>query len=469
MRKLIDFIIPAVVLFTGVFIVDHLIATKDDQPKTETTSIKVDIPDFPPPNFPSGTYDILKYDADPSGKRKSTLAFASAIKKASQNGGGTVYVPEGNYLTGPIHLKSNIKLNLDKNAVIKFSTYPPDYLPPVFTRFEGMELYNFSPLIYAKDCNNVAITGSGKIIGNGQAWWHHKKNQEKTARVLQQMILEGTPPEKRIIADNYSEYLRPSFIQTVNCKNVLISDLTIKDGPMWTVHPVYSENVTIRNLKIETHGPNTDGIDIDSCSNVIIRNCVFDTDDDCIALKSGLNKDGWRVNRPTRNVFINGIYTKKGHGGIVIGSEMSGGIENVLAQNCTFNGTDRGLRIKSMKGRGGYIKNIYFRNITMNDIQKQAIRINMNYGSSTLQPKTEKPPLCKNIYYENITCKNAETAAEFIGLSHQLTQNIYLKDIDITAKKGLTAENIKNIELKNTNISAPKPIYTFHNCKNVSK
>ena len=301
-----------------------------------------------------------------------------------------MFVPAGRWVTGPIHLASNIHLHLAEGAELLFSQDFADYLPVVFSRWEGLELMNYSPLVYAKDCENVAITGKGKLDGRGQAWWPWKKTQKDAAKRLYDMASAGTPPEKRVFGTPGD--LRPSFIQTVGCKNVLVEGVTISSGPMWTIHPVYSENVIVRRVTVLTDGPNNDGLNPDSSKNVLVEDSFFSTGDDCVVIKSGLNEDGWRVGRPSENIVVRRLRGQRGHGGVVIGSEMSGGVRNVFVNDCEFVGTDRGLRIKSMRGRGGVIENMYYQNVRHLDLRLLDVELTTFYGSSTLVPLTQKPP-----------------------------------------------------------------------------
>lgn len=218
-------------------------------------------------------------------------AVQAAVDKCSQSGGGRVTVPQGTYKTGKIHLSSNVELHLEEGSVLSFSSVPEDYLPVVFTRWEGMECYNYSPLIYANGCRNIAVTGKGRLVGNGSAWWGWKSLQGRAAEELCYAQSNGIPPNERVYGTREAA-LRPSLIQPVNCRNVLLEGFTVEDGPQWTIHPVYCENVIVRNVRVSTHGHNTDGLNPDSCRNVLIEGCVFDTGDDCIAVNSGMNEDG---------------------------------------------------------------------------------------------------------------------------------------------------------------------------------
>lgn len=371
-----------------------------------------------------------------------------AVNSLFQLGGGKLIIPPGTWKTEAIHLKSNICLELEEGAIISFSDKPEDYLPVVLTRWEGTECYNYSPLIYAKDCENIGIIGKGILQGNGENWWPWKKLQQEAAKELCYAESEHIPVEKRIYGTK-SAALRPSFIQPFNCKNILIAGIKIINGPQWTVHPVYCENVEIKNIIIDTDGPNTDGLNPDSCKNIWIHGCHFSTGDDCIAINSGINEDGLRVNQPSENILIEDCVMTKGHGAITIGSAMSGGVKNIVARNCHISHCEQGIRLKSMRGRGGYIKNVTMENIEINEASKEAIQINMFYESSTVIPKTQLPPHCKKVSLKNIYGKNAQLALQVKGLPEQLLEKISLENIHLTGKEAMLMENVKNIKLLN--------------------
>lgn len=362
-----------------------------------------------------------------------------AIQKAIDNlpaEGGTIIIPKGEWLTGPIHLKNNVELHLEKDSVLKFSQNFSDYTPAVFTRWEGVECYNYSPFIYALNCENISITGKGVLDGQGPAWWHWKQLQGNAADRLCKAQSQNIPVEKRVFATE-EDALRPSFIQFIGCRNVFFEDFTIINGPQWTIHPVYCENVQALNLTVKSCGPNTDGFNPDSCKNVLIDKCTFNTGDDCIAINSGLNEDGWRVNRPCVNVEIRNCTFLGGHAAVAIGSGMSGGIETINVHNCEIKNTERGIRLKSMRGRGGYIKNVDFSNITMNNVELDNIEVSMDYGSSTAVPVSLKAPDFSDIHFENISGKGGK-----FGIS----------------AKGLEESHIKNMIIKNMNVEAEIPL-----------
>jgi len=411
------------------------------------------IPKLEPPTFPNLSVNIEDHGATAGGKVKSTEAIRFAIQFCSEKGGGTVVVPEGVWLTGAIHLKSHVRLHLERDAVLRFSTDPEDYLPVVFTRWAGFECYNYSPLIYARDCEDIAITGEGEIEGQGETWWPWEERQADTAkRLYETQVLQNVPLGKRIYG-TVEDGLRPQLISPIHCKRVLLEGFTIRSpGPFWTVHFVYCDQVIARNLSINTPGgPNTDGLNVDSCSNVLIEHCRFDTGDDCIALKSGINEDGWRVGRPTENVEVRHIETKRGHGGIVFGSDTSGGIRHVFVHNCHFQGTDIGIRLKSTRGRGGVVEDIWLKDIEMNDIAHEAVRINTHYRA-WFASNGGKAPLFRNIHMENIVCRGAKVGLKILGLPDQPIENVSLNKAVLQVQKGFELDHVKGLSLTSVQV-----------------
>src|SRR6478672_5481540 len=329
-----------------------------------------------PPTFAKRDFVITKFGAREGAANDSSAAITKAIDACNKAGGGRVVIPKGEFLTAAVHLKSNVNLYVSKGATLKFSTDASKY-PIVHTRFEGMECMNVSPFIYAYEQTNIAITGEGTLDGqsNNEHWWNWHGNpkygwkegmlNQKAARArLYKMMEAGTPVAERVFGNGQA--LRPNFIQPYKCKNVLVEGVKIINSPMWEVHPVLCENVTVRKLWISSHGPNNDGCDPESCKDVLIEDCFFDTGDDCIAIKSGRNDDGRRINVPTENIIVRGCTMKDGHGGITVGSEISGGVRNLFAENNKLDSPnlDHALRVKNNASRGGRLENFYFRNIT---------------------------------------------------------------------------------------------------------
>ncbi len=385
-----------------------------------------------PPTFPDRTFNILEHGAKADGSSDCLPAIKAAIQACHEANGGQVLVPPGDYFAkGPIHLLSNVNLHIAEGATIKFSTEAADYLPMVFTRWEGVECYNYSPLIYAFEQENIALTGKGTLDGqaDNEHWWpwcgagHYgwqegmpSQADEASRPTLFDWNTREVPVEERRLGEG--THLRPNFVQPYSCKNVLIDGVTILNSPMWVLHPVLSENVTIQNVRVVSHGPNSDGCDPESCKNVLIKNCYFDTGDDCIALKSGRNQDGRRIGRPIENVVIQNCEMKDGHGGVVIGSEVSGGARNIYAENCEMDSPnlDRALRVKTNKVRGGTIENLFFRNIRVGEVKEAVLRVNMLYPiySDTNQTFI---PVVENIYVDNVTSKKSKYGVLIDGYS----------------------------------------------------
>jgi len=367
-----------------------------------------------PPRFPDRDFDITDFGAEADSTTLCSEAFRKAIEACYASGGGRVVVPAGQFLTGPIHLKSNVNLHVSKGATVKFSLDTADYLPVVLTRFEGTECYNYSPLIYAFEQENIAITGQGTLDGQAsyENWWAMTWRARQDIRDLRTMAEEGVPVEERIFGGGHN--LRPLMIQPYRCKNILIDSVTVRNGPFWHIHPVLSSNITVSNVTIIGHGPNNDGCNPESCEDVLIENTYFDTGDDCIAIKSGRNADGRRLNVPTQNMIVRGCTMKEGHGGVVIGSEITGGANNIYAENCVMDSPhlDRALRIKTNSIRGGLIEDIYVRNIRVGQVADAAIRVNFLYGEGDI---AEFVPVVRNVEVRNMTCEKSNFAIRFDG------------------------------------------------------
>ncbi|MFT3980607.1 MAG: glycoside hydrolase family 28 protein [Ferruginibacter sp.] len=388
------------------------------------------------PVFPKRIFVVTDYGAKGDGHTLNTAAFAKAIEACNKAGGGRVLVPKGKYLTGAIYLKSNVNLHLADGTVILFSTNPADY-PIVFTRWEGMELMNYSALIYAYGEKNIAITGNGTLDGQAswENWWAWNQGkpsmQVKARNLLHEYNHAQKDPKTRVFGEG--SYLRPNFIQPYNCKNILIADVKVLNSPMWNINPVLSENITIDNVTIIGHGPNNDGVDPESCKNVLIRNCYFDTGDDCIAIKSGRDEDGRRIARAAENHIIEGCEMKEGHGGVVIGSEISGGAKNIYAINCKMNSPnlDRILRIKTSSSRGGIIENVFMKDVQVGTYKEAAVLCSMFYE----QPGNFMPVI-RNIWVENMTVTDGGKYAVFINAYKESpVQNLRMVNCTINGVK----------------------------------
>lgn len=408
------------------------------------------------PEFPNREFDITRFGARSGGKKDCTKAFRAAIEACSKAGGGRVVVPAGKYLTGPIHLKSNVCLEISKEATVHFSDVFEDYLPPVLIRWEGKECYNLSPLIYANGCTNIAVVGEGTLVGHGETWWKWREREDLPYHAAKDIndkwIAQNVPVEDRVQGENGIHWC-PTFISPVKCENVLIEGVTLINGPFWNIHPVYCNNVTVRGVTIVNDGPNGDGCNPDSCSNVLIENCLFNTGDDCIAIKSGRNSDGRRVNIACENIVIRNCKMKNGHGGVVIGSEMSGSVRNVFAENCEMDSPnlDRALRIKTNSVRGGTVENIYMRNVTVGEVSDAILKINYYYGE---KDTGEFTPTVRNINMENVTSNKSTYAIRIEAYPRSPVTGLHLKNCTFNnVAKGNIWEGVKDAQFINVTIN----------------
>jgi polygalacturonase len=414
-----------------------------------------------PPEFPDRVFPVTKFGAEGDGVRDCTTAFREAVAACAEAGGGQVLVPDGRYLTGAIHLRSRVNLHLSDGATIAFSRNPDHYLPVVFTRWEGVELMNYSALIYAFEQRDIAITGRGTLDGQADAehWWPWKGSRslppEATQMAARARLIDmgarGVPVAERVFGPG--SFLRPNFIQPYRCQNVLVDGVTIVNSPMWEVHPVLCRNVTVRNVSINSHGPNNDGCDPESCSDVLIEGCTFDTGDDCIALKSGRNEDGRRIAAPIENVVIRGCAMKDGHGGVVIGSEVSGGARNIFAERCRMDSPnlDRALRIKTNSVRGGFVEHVYMRDVTVGQVAEAVVTIDLFYEEGDAG---RFPPVVREIDVRNVTSGRSQYSFLLRGYAHTPIRDIRVTDctFDNVAKDELI-EGVTGLTLKNVSVN----------------
>ncbi|MGQ9561813.1 MAG: glycoside hydrolase family 28 protein [Candidatus Oleimicrobiaceae bacterium] len=417
-----------------------------------------------PPSFAARDFEVTAFGAVGDGKTDCTEAFRRAIEACHQAGGGRVVVPEGSYLTGAIHLKSNVNLHLAKQATLLFSRDPRKYLPPVYTRFEGVECMNYSPFIYAYQQENVAITGEGTLDGQADTtlWWpwtgnprhgwtpgrpEHSADRERLFRIAE----EGVPIEARVFGEGH--YLRPNFVQFYRCKNVLVEGLTILRSPMWVIHPVLCQNVTVRGVKVISRGPNNDGCNPESSRDVLIADCYFDTGDDCVAIKSGRNADGRRVGAASENILVRNCTMRDGHGGVVIGSETSGGCRNVFVEDCIMDSPnlDRALRIKTNSLRGGLIENVFMRNVQVGEVREAVVHIFYHYGEGDVGPHT---PMVRNIYLSNVTSKKSQYALYIKAYERSPVTNLRLRSCRFDGvERGNVLENVRGLSLEEVTIN----------------
>lgn len=415
------------------------------------------------PTFPDRDFPITDFGAKAGEQGGATAGISAAIKAANAAGGGRVVVPAGEWHTGAIRLLSNVNLHVSEGAVLKFSTDPADY-PIVYTRWEGMECMNYSSLIYANGVENIAITGKGTLDGQADwdTWWawNNKSAGQPTKQVPARMKLyeqaeAGVPVAERVFGDG--SYLRPNFIQTYNCKNILIEGLKIIRSPMWEVHPVLSQNITVRGLEVVSHGPNNDGCNPESSRDVLIEDCIFDTGDDCIAIKSGRNNDGRRVGVASENIVVRNCVMRDGHGGVVIGSEISGGCRNVFVENCEMDSPnlDRALRFKSNARRGGVIENIFMRNVRIGQVAEAVLTIDLQYEEGA---DGDFPPTVRRVRMSNITSTASPRVMFIAGFAGATIDDIEISDSTFA---GLTeperVEHAGRIVWRGVNVTAAKP------------
>ena len=425
------------------------------------------------PMFGNAEVNITKTGAKPDATAaKNKKAIQKAIDKCAKKGGGKVIVPAGQrFKTGAITLKSHVNLVVEEGAVLEF-VFQPELYPIVETAWEGLDCYNLSPCVYAIDATDIAVTGKGTIDGGGnrQTWWPWNgaakhgwtegvKSQKDggRARLLQNgedgipMLLNGKPNPQRTFTEN--DRLRPQLINFTKCQRILIEDVTLLSSPFWVIHPLKSTDITVRGVHINNDGPNGDGCDPESCDRVIIENCYFNTGDDCIAIKSGRNRDGRERGMPSKNIIIRNCEMKNGHGGVVIGSEISGGCTNVYAHDCVMDSPnlDRVLRIKTNSCRGGIIENINMRNIKVGQCGESVLKINLDYEPKEICCRGNYPTV-RNVYMENVTCEKSKYGVQIIGLEEDTyVYDIFVKNCKFNGvKDGNTITGkTRNVKLEN--------------------
>ena len=447
------------------------------------------------PNFKKDTFNIVKYGAVADGITLNSKAIQATIDACNAKGGGVVLVPGGFFLTGPIELKSNVNLHIKRDAVLQFTEDFNEY-KLIQTNWEGLDAYRNQSPLSASNAINIAVTGSGIVDGNGDAWRMMKKdkltgsqwkNKVASGGVLSEDGKTWYPSAKSlkgnsvknpgVIAsgatlnnvEEYKDFLRPNLVVFTRCKNVMLDGVTFQNSPAWNLHPSMCENLTVRNVyaKNPWYAQNGDGIDIESCKNFLIENSTFDVGDDGICIKSGRDAEGRKRNMPTENGIIRNCIVYHAHGGFVIGSEMSGGAKNLYVSNCTFIGTDIGLRFKTTRGRGGVVEKIYVNNIRMKDIAGEAILFDMYYAAKDPVPmageKRELPkvefksvdettPVFKDFYVKDVVCTGAEKGIFIRGIPEMHIKNINLENMTLLAKKGVDIQEATGINIKNVNI-----------------
>jgi polygalacturonase len=409
-----------------------------------------------PPTFPDRTFNIKQYGAVADRDQGATAAIRAAIAACSKAGGGRVVIPGGRFVTGPVTLESNVNLHLDDRAVLAFTRDANAYLPAVLTRYEGVELRNYSPFVYAFERRNIAITGGGTLDGQADAehWWpwRNRAVAEGGARNrLFEMASRGLPVRERVFGDG--GFMRPTFIQPYRCANVLIDGVTIVNSPMWEINPVLCTNVTVRGVTIRSHGPNNDGCDPESCRDVLIERCTFDTGDDCIALKSGRNADGRRLNVPIENVIIRDCEMRDGHGGVVIGSEISGGARNIFAERCRMDSPrlDRVLRFKTNAERGGVIENVAMRHITVGQVAEAIVTADFYYEEGDTGAFT---PVLRDVDVRDVTSRKSQYALLLKGYDRSPITNVRISDCTFDGvDRPEVVEGVRGVSLSNVRIN----------------
>jgi polygalacturonase len=468
-----------------------------------------DMPRVEIPTFPDHRVSVADHGGKPDGITLNTRAFEDAMQALSDMGGGTLIVPKGIWFTGPIVFRSNINMHLEKGALILFSP-DKDLYPLVETVFEGLDTRRCQSPISGRNLENIAITGEGSINGSGEAWRPLKK-EKVTESHWKQVVSSGgvvrngdywfpsegalkghemsdmNVPRQNMSEEEWLEikdFLRPVMISFIECKNVYLHGVLFENSPAWNIHPLMCENVIIDGIFARNPGysQNGDGLDLESCKNSIIVNSLFDVGDDAICIKSGKDEQGRLRGRPTENVIVDNCKVFQGHGGFVVGSEMSGGVKNISVKNCQFLGTDVGLRFKSNRGRGGVVENIYISDIYMFNIITDSFLFDLYYGGKSASESladgdtppteeqlfevTEETPVFKNIYVKDLVSRNARRAMFFNGLPEMNIENIHLENAFITARFGAEFSESKDISFKNVTVIAEEgAAYKFHNVK----
>lgn len=456
MKKLtLGFVLILSIIFLSFKKDPSLVTLKEVVVKAPFEMPAIKIPDF----SKCKEFSIVDFGAVQGNKNKTSEAINKAIVKASKAGGGIVVIPEGEWLTKKFHFKSNVNLHLNKGAVLLFSEDPNDYLPAVNSTWEGYECFNYSPLIYAYKCKNIAITGEGELKAKmdiWKQWFTRPKSHMESLKKLYNLASYNKPMKERQMANDTARF-RPQFIQFNRCENILMDGISITNSPFWTIHPFLSKDVVLRNLKVYAHGHNNDGVDPEMSQNVLIENCVFDQGDDAIAIKSGCGKNAWLLNTPSKNIVIRNCTVKNGHQLVAIGSELSGGIENVFIDNCTVvDGAKLNhlLFIKTNERRGGFVKNIYMSNIVSGKIDAGILGIDTDvlYQWRTLVPTIERrlTPI-KNVYLDNVKATNVKFISKISGQKELPVENIFLTNVaaDAVKENQNIHENVLNFVNKN--------------------
>jgi polygalacturonase len=443
------------------------------------------------------TFNVIDHGAAADGKTKCTEAIARAVEACSKAGGGRVLFPPGVYLTGPIQLASRLNLHVEEGAAVLFSRDFDDY-PLVMTHYEGVQRVRCMSPLYGRELHDVSITGAGVFDGQGEAWrpvkrfkttpqqwsellasggvvdeigevWWPTAAALAGREIVRRLEESGVPPR----LEDYQparDFLRPCLLELIQCTNVRLEGPVFRNSPAWNLHPVLCENIVIRNITALNpwYGQNTDGLDLDSCRTAWVCDSLFDVGDDAICLKSGRDEQGRKLGRPCENITIANCTVLRGHGGVTIGSEMSGGVRNVDVSNCIFRSTDIGLRFKSTRGRGGVVENIRISNVAMSDIRKDAISLDMFYTESSPEPASERTPVFRGIAIRNAVCHSARRAITIRGLPEMPIEEVAFENVRISSENGISITDARDISLVGVRVQVSKPpAIQCHNVTNL--
>ncbi|GAB6010695.1 alpha-d-galacturonidase [Viscerimonas tarda] len=408
--------------------------------------------------YPNKDFSIRNYGAVEGGTIKNTQAIAKAIAACNKAGGGRVVIPAGTWFTGPIHFRSNVNLHLEEGAVLRFSDNPEDYLPAVTTSWEGMECYNYSPLLYAFECENVAITGKGTLnpnMGTWKKWFARPQAHLDALKELYTMASTDIAVEQRQMAKGNNN-LRPHLIHFNRCNNVLLDGFKIRESPFWTIHLYMCNNGLARNLDVRAHGHNNDGIDFEMSRNFLVENCTFDQGDDAVVIKAGRNRDAWRLNTPCENIVVRNCTILEGHTLLGIGSEISGGIRNIYMHDCVApNAVHRLYFIKTNHRRGGFIENIYMENVKTGRTQRVLeIDTDVLYQWKDLVPTYEtRITRINGIYLKNVTCESAEAIYDLKGDVRLSVRNVKIENVSVGKVTGFINRVLNVLNITEENVS----------------
>lgn len=410
--------------------------------------------------FPAQDFSIADFGAVAGGEVSNTEAIARAIEACNKAGGGRVVVPAGEWLTGPIHFKSNVNLHLAEGATLRFTDNPSDYLPAVMTSWEGMECYNYSPLVYAFECENIAITGTGTlapIMDTWRTWFKRPQAHMEALKQLYTMASTDVPVEERQMAVGENN-MRPHLIHFNRCKNVLLDNFKIRESPFWTIHLYLCDGGIVRNLDVYAHGHNNDGVDIEMSRNFLIENCQFDQGDDAVVIKAGRNQDAWRLNAPSENIVIRNCAVLQGHVLLGIGSEMSGGVRNVYMHDCEVrDSVFRLFFVKTNHRRGGFVENIWMKRVHAEAMQRvMEVDMDVLYQWRDLVPTyRDSITRIRGLYMEDVTCKRTQAIYDLKGDARRPIREVELKNITVGevtdfVKRVVNAEQVSEENLNYT-------------------